>query len=196
MKSITFTVLKDKLISGEKDQTTRVTFVPTFIEGEIVRIVFKENGTKEELFKVRITDIYTKRLKDLTEEEAIRDGFSSLKEFLQELEKLNGLRGDYDERYCFVIRFKKLSCKLHGHVDCDGCAGCKFEKNNNGWCAYTDCHDHSNYMPCVQDISRDCSCSESHREGYCYFSFKCSCFSNGVLKELKYRFILDLTLKL
>jgi hypothetical protein len=41
-KSILFTHFKEKLVDGTKQQTTRMIFMPTYIEGEAVSIMFQE----------------------------------------------------------------------------------------------------------------------------------------------------------
>jgi len=47
-KSILFTHFKDKLLAGSKAQTIRMIFMPNYVEGEIVKIMFRKarNGKK------------------------------------------------------------------------------------------------------------------------------------------------------
>ena len=62
---------------------------------------------KEPLFEAKIIDIYAKKIKDLTLEEAKRDGFDSVKSFINAIKDLNNLEST--NRWCFVIRFKRIS---------------------------------------------------------------------------------------
>lgn len=102
MKSLNFTVLKEKLISGEKTQTIRCLFIPPFVEGEIIGIRFR----KKLIFHAKITEIYPKKLNEITYEESIRDGFNSPYDCIKDLMEINNLK--HANRYCFIIRFKKV----------------------------------------------------------------------------------------
>jgi len=105
VKSILFTVLKDKLLSREKKQTCRTTFIPKYEIGEIVMLKFKENGIKKDLYPVKITDIYPKQIKDLTISEALLDGFKNSMEFKQKIMELNHLKSL--NQWCFIIRWEE-----------------------------------------------------------------------------------------
>lgn len=105
MKSILFTVLKDKLLSREKTQTCRTTFIPKYEIGEIVMLKFKENGIKEDLYPAKITELYPKQLKDFTPEEARMDGFESVKAFQDEIKRLNNVKSL--NQWGFIIRWKE-----------------------------------------------------------------------------------------
>ena len=100
MKSINFSVLKEKLLDRSKTQTIRCTYLPKYKIGEVIQIKFN----KEPIFEAKIIDLYPKQLKDLTLEEANRDGFDSVQALWDVLEELNGIK-DLD-LWCFVIRFK------------------------------------------------------------------------------------------
>lgn len=105
MKSILFTLLKEKLLSGEKDQTYRTNFIPPYEVKEIVKIDFKENKSRETLYLARIVELYPKQIKDLTLEEAKRDGFHSIKEFQDKIMKINKIKSK--NKWGFITRFKK-----------------------------------------------------------------------------------------
>lgn len=109
MKSILFTHLKDKLLDGSKTQTYRVLFIPTYEIEEIVAIKFKtifEVVCRETLYLAEIKDIYPKQIKDLTIEEAKRDGFKSIDEFQKLVMKINKVKSK--NRWGFIIRFKRI----------------------------------------------------------------------------------------
>ena len=105
MKSILFTVLKDKLLSREKTQTCRTTFIPKYEIGEIVMLRFKENGVKTDLYPVKIMDLYPTQIKDFTISEALLDGFTSIKEFQDKIMEINKLKSK--NQWCFIIRWKE-----------------------------------------------------------------------------------------
>lgn len=112
MKSIAFTLLRDKLVQKQKKQTYRLLFIPNFYPGEIIKIVFKhkgENGKtkkREELYQAKITEIYPKQLKDITLEEAQRDGFNSIRELQKGVMKLNNIKDLH--HWGFIIRWTPL----------------------------------------------------------------------------------------
>lgn len=104
MKSILFTVLREKLESREKKQTYRCTFIPKYEVGEIVMLRFKKDDVKEDLYPVKIMKMYPRQLKDFTLEEARLDGFESIEEFQKEIIKLNKVKLN---QWGFIIRFKE-----------------------------------------------------------------------------------------
>lgn len=109
MKSILFTHMKDKLLDGSKHQTFRCTFVPTYEIRETISIEFrtiKDDIYREMLYLAEIKDIYPKQIKNLTLEEAIRDGFSSVEEFQKKIMKINNVKSK--NRWGFIIRFKRI----------------------------------------------------------------------------------------
>ncbi|MDH3324094.1 MAG: ASCH domain-containing protein [Candidatus Peregrinibacteria bacterium] len=107
MKSIAFTVLYEKLKSREKTQTYRVLYIPTYEIGEIVKIDFKhEDGRRETLYQVRISDIYPKQVKDLTLEETKKDGFDTINEFQATILKMHHLKSK--NRWGFIIRWEDV----------------------------------------------------------------------------------------
>jgi len=129
-KSINFTLLRDELIDGTKSQTARTNFIPYFKQEkekyEIVVIKFKGSP----LFLVPIENYYPTWIKDLTEEEAKRDGFDDLEDFKRGLMELNKIE---DSRHiCIIIQWnpeervmleviakkkKKFICKTKGAED-------------------------------------------------------------------------------
>jgi len=109
MKSILFSMFRDKLLDGSKTQTYRLLFIPTYDIGEIIKTDFRDTKNKREtLFLAKIKDIYPKQIKDLTLEEAVRDCFENAEDFqtgIMELHKIENVN-----RWGFIIRFRK-------HVD-------------------------------------------------------------------------------
>ena len=74
----------DKLLSGEKATTVRLgIFKPKYDEVIV-------HGHGRPLAKARITRVEYKLVRELTEEDARRDGFSSLEEMLDALKKVYG----------------------------------------------------------------------------------------------------------
>ena len=102
MRSINFTCLKEKLLDGSKTQTYRVLFVPSVYPGDIVTLKFE----KKPLLQAEITEVYPRRLGDLTPEEARRDGFATVEEMKDAIKKLNGVRDD--RHWGFVIRWRPV----------------------------------------------------------------------------------------
>lgn len=102
MKSINFTMLKDKLLDGSKRQTIRTIFIPKYVEGEIVQIKF----CKEPLFKAIIEYIQPFQLKNLDCYIAINDGFNNLDDMRRGLMTLN--KGLKLEHWVFLIKFKRV----------------------------------------------------------------------------------------
>lgn len=109
-KAISFTLLKEKLLDRSKQQTMRMLFMPTYIEKEIVAIIFKDKITKEKefLFLVEITEIYPKKLRDITLQEAQLDGFTSIPECQECLMELNHRKLDH---FVFLTRWKDIKPK-------------------------------------------------------------------------------------
>lgn len=101
-KSLNFTLLKDKLLSGKKTQTCRILFIPSYKIGEIIAICFE----KEFLFLAEVTDLYPKPLSSLMLTEALKDGFGSIKEFQDTVMALNNIN-DLDH-WSFITLFKKI----------------------------------------------------------------------------------------
>ena len=105
-KAISFTVMKEKLLSKEKRQTMRMLFIPTYSEGEIVAIVFKDKKKEKEfLYFVIVKKIYPKILRDITLAEAKLDGFDSIKECQECLIDLNKKKLD---NWLFITRWEPL----------------------------------------------------------------------------------------
>lgn len=74
----------DKLLSGAKTTTIRLGVVkPKYMEVVV-------HGRGRPLAKARITSVEYKRVSELTEEDARRDGFSSLRELLEALRSVYG----------------------------------------------------------------------------------------------------------
>jgi hypothetical protein len=117
MKSINFTVeeIIPFLIDGRKDQTIRMLFIPDYITGDKVKIVWRKKIDKNTnrdkiLFIASITDIFPIQMKDITIEIAKRDGFKSIDDCKQKLADLNSKDSKkIDQMWGFVIRFKKTN---------------------------------------------------------------------------------------
>jgi len=95
-KSINFTHLKGKLLDGTKSQTCRTTFIPKYRIGEIIAISFLE----EFLFLVPIENRYPAEIKDFTLDEAVRDGFGTIKEFQEKIMEINNIK--YKDHWTFL----------------------------------------------------------------------------------------------
>lgn len=110
MKSILFTHFRDKLLSGEKTQTTRAIMIPKYEENkEEVYLDYKYLDTllRERLYIARILEIYPKRIKDYTLAEAKADGFTSVKEYQMGIMEINKL--DNINFWTFIIPFERTS---------------------------------------------------------------------------------------
>jgi len=106
MKSILFTVLEDKLLSREKKQTFRTNFIPTYEISEIVMLRFKyEDGTRKDLYPVKITELYPKQIKNLTLQEAILDGFNTIEKFQEKIMELNKIKSK--NHWGFITRWNE-----------------------------------------------------------------------------------------
>jgi hypothetical protein len=108
MKSILFTHLREELLSGVKVTTSRTTFQPNYFEEDIVNIDFKyENQIRERLFEAEIIKIYPKQIKDYSLEEALKDGFKSVKEFQEGIMEINKIKRI--DHWSFITEFKRTS---------------------------------------------------------------------------------------
>jgi ParB family chromosome partitioning protein len=94
---------KEPILKGVKVQTARMKLPKGIKKGAIVYAHF----TEPKAFKLRITDITTKKLGELTEEDAKREGGYTLEEFREVWEKLMEESWDPDAKV-FVIRFEVL----------------------------------------------------------------------------------------
>jgi hypothetical protein len=91
LKSITFSVLKDKLVSQEKRQTIRTNYLPKYVEGETVAIAWRnKDKTKSLLYLARISQIRFMKIKTIPTQIAIQDGFDSRQALFTALKQLNG----------------------------------------------------------------------------------------------------------
>jgi uncharacterized protein YqfB (UPF0267 family) len=103
-KSLSFTILKEKLLSKEKTQSIRALYIPTYEIGEKIALVFKsENKKKEFLYFVKIEYIEPIRLCDISEKIAKRDGFNTIEECQQCIMKLNHCKIN---QWVFIIQWK------------------------------------------------------------------------------------------
>jgi len=92
---------KDALLSGEKKLTIRVT-KPNLRKGDI----FIAHCGGKVIGKFRVTDIYVKKLKDITDEEAKLDGFSSKEELIKELK--NYYKNLNEDKEVVIIKFEPV----------------------------------------------------------------------------------------
>jgi hypothetical protein len=134
-KSINFSYLKQKLLNGSKDQTIRTNNIPYYEPYECVVIKFKQ----EPLFLTQITDYFPKQLKDITLEEAKRDGFKTVEQcqnLLMEINNINSL-----VHYCFLIQWDKAKRVM---LDVVG-------KKGSVWiCKTENCIDLTNYAEAME----------------------------------------------
>jgi hypothetical protein len=103
---------KQKILNGEKTQTLRLyrpgCIYEEFKKGDIVKVTFQKS---ENLGEAEITEIYKKKIKDLTEDEIKADGFDSKEELLETLNQIYGkLLGKEitEDSEMFVIKFKLI----------------------------------------------------------------------------------------
>ena len=101
-KSLNFTMLEVKLKNQEKDQTCRTNFIPNYEIGEIIAITFKKGF----LYLAKVKDFYPKQLKNITEKEARRDGFSSILRMQKAILELNKIKSL--NHWCFITIFKAI----------------------------------------------------------------------------------------
>ncbi len=88
----------DKLLTGEKTSTIRLgMYVPKYDE------VIIHSGGKP-ICIAKITKVTYKKIKDLTDEDAVKDGFGNLKTLLNELKKIYG--GIRPEEMVTIIELK------------------------------------------------------------------------------------------
>jgi len=106
MKSIIFTHFKEKLLNESKKRTFRCLFIPTYDIKEIVNITWKEDGIREVLYIAKIINIYPKQIKDVTDFEAILDGFINKYEFRKGLMEINHIRNI--NRWGFFTVFDRI----------------------------------------------------------------------------------------
>ncbi len=92
---------KKALISGEKKITIRIT-KPNLRKGDI----FIAHCGGKVIGKFKVVDIYIKKVKEITEEEARLDGFPSKEDLIKELK--NYYRGINDNKEVVIIRFEPV----------------------------------------------------------------------------------------
>lgn len=117
MKSLKFTHLHDKLVNRKKFRTFRTLNVPRYRIKEMIKIDFefkKELGWSENrrttLYVGKITNIYPKRISDVSEQEAREDGFDSLKSFIKGIMEMNNIK--FVDHWGFFILWKEFNGKL------------------------------------------------------------------------------------
>jgi len=120
---LTFSVLYDKLLSGEKLQTTRLNWrrwwdwaIHNWKKMLKLQMYWHNprNGGKK-MGEAKCTSLVVKHVCALTEEDAKLDGFDTLEEYLAELERLNGGKLESLDRVA-LIKFAWLD----GPVDVRG----------------------------------------------------------------------------
>jgi len=90
---------KNDLLSGKKRVTVRIT-KPNLRKGD----VFIAHCGGKVIGKFKVTDIYVKKLRDITDEEAKLDGFSSKEELIRELRSY--YRNLSEDKEVVIIRFE------------------------------------------------------------------------------------------
>ncbi|MEM4571246.1 MAG: ASCH domain-containing protein [Nanopusillaceae archaeon] len=102
MKNIQFLgIYRNALISGKKRITIRITR-PNLRKGDI----FIAHCGGKVIGKFRVIDIYTKKIKEITEEEVNLDGFESKDKLVRELKKYYPSINENKE--VFIIRFEPV----------------------------------------------------------------------------------------
>jgi len=85
-----FTKLKEKLLDGSKTQTIRKPRKHPFEVGDRLQIYWKLRTKQcEKLGEAIVTKVVRKRLMNITNEDAIKDGFDNLQEFYRAFEKMH-----------------------------------------------------------------------------------------------------------
>lgn len=119
MPLLSFSVLKEKLLDGSKTQTIRRPRKKYDLkEGDKLYIWWKSRTPqREKLGESRVTKIVTKRIRDLTEWDALRDGFtecrglSALGHLHSTLYNLHpGIHEGFEDRFVNVITFAPMNC--------------------------------------------------------------------------------------
>lgn len=111
IKSITFSYLKEKILDGSKQQTCRVIAIPYYSFNELVAIVWEK---EEILFLAPIISYYPKKINEVNEKEAIRDGFSNKEEFSKKLCEMHNIN---DDHYGFLINWDYEKRIMPSHFD-------------------------------------------------------------------------------
>lgn len=90
MPSLGFSVLKERLANGSKLQTIRKQRKKPIKVGDIL-IVYWDLRTKScmKIGEAKVTKIIRKRFKDITYEDAVRDGFQCLQDFRLAFRKMH-----------------------------------------------------------------------------------------------------------
>lgn len=93
MPAMSFSLLKEMLLSGKKCQTIRKPRKRPLRVGDVLYVYWKQR-TKESSFLgiTRIIKIVRKSLSELTEEDARKDGFEDLSDLLYAFMQLHGTR--------------------------------------------------------------------------------------------------------
>jgi hypothetical protein len=109
LKSILFTHFREKLLDRTKQQTTRIIYIPRYHVQELVMLRFKESEIRiDDLFVVKITEIFPIQMKAATLDIAERDGFDSVREYQEGLAEINHRKFNdaFLEDWGFVTRWK------------------------------------------------------------------------------------------
>jgi len=111
IKSISFSHFKGEIERGSKQQTYRTNHIPYYEPNELTALTWKR---AEILFLAPITDYYPKRICDVNTEEAIADGFKSIKEFREGLCQINKVKPDH---WGFLINWDYTLRECPSHFD-------------------------------------------------------------------------------
>ena len=111
MPIIGFTKLLDKLMDGTKTQTIRKPRKRPLKVGDKL-IIYWKLRTKEcrKLGEAHITNIVRKKLVDITNEDAVKDGCKNLDEFDRLFEKLHPDASMHDEFDIITFEWTKKEC--------------------------------------------------------------------------------------
>lgn len=110
MPALSFSTFYDKLISGEKQQTIRRPRKRPLKVGDKLYIYWKQRTPNREFLGIaEVTNIRRVLLGEVTEREAVLDGFSSVKDLIQGFQSVYG---ESVEIMAFdIINFKWLEQK-------------------------------------------------------------------------------------
>ena len=99
LKSLNFSFLREQLINGIKFRTFRTNYITRYRVGEVIAVKYQKN---ELLFVVPVKAYYPKMLKNVSEEEAIEDGFENKQQFINAILEINNIR-DHEQWGFFTV---------------------------------------------------------------------------------------------
>lgn len=97
MPLLGFTKLRGKLLDGSKTQTIRKPRkIPLKVGDKLYVYWMPRTKSCEKLGEAKITQIVRKRLSEITDEDAVKDGFASFDEFMNALFQMHPKSSSFD----------------------------------------------------------------------------------------------------